>query len=84
VTIHTGLVATTVSRMVTGFGCSRYRWRSGLQVFTGHKEPECTRTHHDHADVPGSEIVLRNACILALIITILFTGTHSNNRMYFR
>jgi hypothetical protein len=43
----------------------------------------CTRTHHDHEDVPQREILLRNICILASIVTLTFTGIHFNNEMYF-
>jgi hypothetical protein len=35
----------------------------------GQKVPDCARTHRDHADVLQREVLLRNAFVLALIVT---------------
>jgi hypothetical protein len=69
--------------MMTSFGWYQQSQISGLQVLTGHKDTGCTCTHHDHADVPQSEILLCNTGILTLTVTLMFTGVHFNNVMYF-
>jgi hypothetical protein len=60
-------------------------WSLGINGpgLTGQKEPGWTRTRHEHIDVPQREILLRNACILALMVTLTFTGIHFNNVMFF-
>jgi hypothetical protein len=60
-------------------------WSLGLNdpELTGQEEPGCTRTYHDHADVPQTENLLCNTCILALIVTLKFIGINFNNMMYF-
>jgi hypothetical protein len=71
--------------MVTSFGwiVKAGDWSLGVNGpgLTGQKEPGCTRTHRDHADVP--QISLRNTCILALVVTLMFIGIRFNNVMYF-
>jgi hypothetical protein len=48
-------------------------WSLGLHGpgLTEQKEPGCISTHHDHADVPQTELLLRNTCILALLFTLM-------------
>jgi hypothetical protein len=60
-------------------------WSLGLNGpgSTRQKEPGCTCTHCDHTDVPQREVLLHNTSVLAMIVTLMFTGTHFNNVIYF-